>query len=274
MNTTDLQQIEFADATLDVVPDPDERTWWVSLRRACEGIGIKYSTQRRKLTGQDTAHWARVTTMNVRDADGRLQDMTMIDRATMLRWLVTISPGRVADDARDTLIAFQARCVEVLDAHFFGDDEPAPEPAPTPQPTRLEPADTDRLVEHVIEHADGTREVRRYGTPTPPDTPRLTEAPDPSRKLRELRATVADVAVDELRGRFHDALRRVLYAHAADMTTDQRAGVYRHMNRRLVQTVGKPRDRWTQADYLDAVRWLDEAHGYDIWSIFDGQEAA
>lgn len=87
----------------------------VSLRHACDAIGIAYDSQRRKLSGRS---WATVTQEVSVGADGKARDMTMIDRRTFTMWLGGMDENKVSEAAKPILIAFQAEAADALDAYF------------------------------------------------------------------------------------------------------------------------------------------------------------
>ncbi|WP_166905972.1 phage antirepressor N-terminal domain-containing protein [Mycobacterium sp. DL440] len=87
----------------------------VSLRHACEAIGLATDSQRRKLNARS---WATVTQEVSVAEDGKPREMTMIDRRTFTMWLGGIDENRVSSDARPVLIAFQAEAADALDAYF------------------------------------------------------------------------------------------------------------------------------------------------------------
>ncbi len=87
----------------------------VSLRHACEAIGLATDSQRRKLRARS---WATVTQEVSVAEDGKPREMTMIDRRTFTMWLGGIDENRVSEDARPILIAFQAEAADALDAYF------------------------------------------------------------------------------------------------------------------------------------------------------------
>ena len=87
----------------------------VSLRHACDAIGLAADSQRRKLL---TRSWATVTQEVAVAEDGKQREMTMIDRRTFTMWLGGIDENRVSDEARPILIAFQAEAADALDAYF------------------------------------------------------------------------------------------------------------------------------------------------------------
>lgn len=87
----------------------------VSLRHACEAIGIDIENQRKKLAGKS---WATAVLITAVAEDGRPREMTMIDRRTFTMWLATIDTSRVADAARPVVEAFQTEAADALDAYF------------------------------------------------------------------------------------------------------------------------------------------------------------
>lgn len=87
----------------------------VSLRHACESIGIAFDAQRVKLGGKS---WATVTVIVTVGADGKSREMAMIDRRTFTMWLATIDTNRVSAEARPIIEAFQAEAADALDAYF------------------------------------------------------------------------------------------------------------------------------------------------------------
>lgn len=88
----------------------------VSLRHACEAIGLAVESQRKKLRSRS---WACATQwVSQMPGDGQRREYTMIDRRTFTMWLGGIDENRVNDDARPVLIAFQAEAADALDAYF------------------------------------------------------------------------------------------------------------------------------------------------------------
>lgn len=71
-------------ATLSAAQDGDDLA--ISLRSACEALGLDYSAQWRRLERQD---WATVAVMATVAADGKTRDMVTLDRRTFTMWLAT-----------------------------------------------------------------------------------------------------------------------------------------------------------------------------------------
>lgn len=87
----------------------------VSLRHACDTVGLDYSRQLQKLKNKS---WATVGLMPTVGADGKNREMAMIDRRTFTMWLATIDANRVSEQARPTVEAYQAEAADALDAYF------------------------------------------------------------------------------------------------------------------------------------------------------------
>ncbi len=87
----------------------------VSIRHACEAIGMEPARQIQKLNSRS---WATVYMMPTVAADGKTRAMAMVDRRTFTMWLATIDTRRVSADARPVIEAFQAEAADALDAYF------------------------------------------------------------------------------------------------------------------------------------------------------------
>lgn len=89
----------------------------VPIKPICERLGIDPKSQRTKLNA-DPARWGGV--MITLPSAGGAQETTCLPLFKIFGWLTTISPSKVAPEARDLLVAYQNRCDEVL-AHFWLD---------------------------------------------------------------------------------------------------------------------------------------------------------
>jgi hypothetical protein len=95
-------------ATVDGTP-------MVSIRHACDAIGMEPARQIQKLNSRS---WATVYMTTTVAADGKAREMAMIDRRTFTMWLATIDANRVSAAARPVIEAFQAEAADALDAYF------------------------------------------------------------------------------------------------------------------------------------------------------------
>lgn len=87
----------------------------VSIRHACETVGLAYSKQLQKLKAKS---WAVVSFRGTTGIDGKTYQMAMIDRRTFTMWLATIDANRVSEQARPIVEAYQAEAADALDAYF------------------------------------------------------------------------------------------------------------------------------------------------------------
>lgn len=113
--TGQLVQITVPGTTATITAAEIDGQPMVSLRHACDALGIAFDSQRVKLQGKS---WATVTMSMTVAEDGKSRDMVMIDRRTMTMWLATIDENRVAASARPAVVAFQAEAADALDAYF------------------------------------------------------------------------------------------------------------------------------------------------------------
>ncbi|NEG55431.1 phage antirepressor N-terminal domain-containing protein [Bifidobacterium platyrrhinorum] len=111
MNT--IQNIPFHGDTIEAIAQ--NGTWFASLRRMCENLGVDYSRQLQKLKEKP---WAVVDIMPTTGADGKTYQMTMIDRRTTTMWLAGINAGKVREDLRAKIEAYQCEAADALDEYF------------------------------------------------------------------------------------------------------------------------------------------------------------
>lgn len=99
-----------------IIAIEEDGTKWVSIRHACDSIGIDVENQRRKLKAKP---WAVAVMKTATAGDGKSYEMTMIDRKTFTMWLATIETSRVKDErARLMIEQFQDEAADALDAYF------------------------------------------------------------------------------------------------------------------------------------------------------------
>ena len=111
---------------------------WVSVRRACEHLGIDADSQQKKLRDANRAPWSNTVIMTALDARGRKFEQFMLHLDSLPMWLATIDTGRVAEHVRPLLIAYQKEAAQVLRDHFFGQPKPSRrEESPSEKEKRL-----------------------------------------------------------------------------------------------------------------------------------------
>lgn len=90
---------------------------YVPIRPICTAIGVDYSAQYIKVNSDETLGTtvAIITTVG---EDGKPRDMVCLPLKYICGWLFTINPGKVAPEARETVINYRRECYEVLYEHF------------------------------------------------------------------------------------------------------------------------------------------------------------
>ncbi|MCA9627949.1 MAG: hypothetical protein KC766_09790 [Myxococcales bacterium] len=72
-----------------LIPSPHGLT-----TRACENLGISYSTQLQKLK---RASWPTVFMMNTVGSDGKVREMACLNLEAIPMWLTKINPKKITD---------------------------------------------------------------------------------------------------------------------------------------------------------------------------------
>ena len=86
---------------------------YVVPRNICEIFGIDRKTQQRKLAEQ-SGRWDYRTIWVQLPGDGRQRSIAVIPDNKVRAWICSISPEKVKAEIRDSLIAFQKECDQVL----------------------------------------------------------------------------------------------------------------------------------------------------------------
>lgn len=95
----------------------DDAGVWVSLRRACESLGIALHRQTQKLQEKP---WANVNMKLMMDQSGREFEMACLHLDSFPMWLATIEPSRVKEAVRPKLELYQKEAARALADHFLG----------------------------------------------------------------------------------------------------------------------------------------------------------
>lgn len=83
--SNDIQTIWFHGQQL-ITQRADNGDYFVALKPVCEGMGIDFSSQRKRLQQQA---WATVVMMTTVGADGKNRNMLGVNRKTLTMWLAT-----------------------------------------------------------------------------------------------------------------------------------------------------------------------------------------
>lgn len=127
-DSTDLVPIPVPGTDRQIMATSIDGRPLVSVRHACDSIGVEPARQIQKL---NTRSWATVYMTPTVAADGKKRELAMIDRRTFTMWLATIDTNRVSAEARPVVEAFQAEAADALDAYFSGEVVVAPKNQPT-----------------------------------------------------------------------------------------------------------------------------------------------
>ena len=87
----------------------------VVFRPAVEAIGLDYSTQLRKIRDRSWANRRDIPTVA---EDGKTRLMAAVDVRTFLMWLATVNENKVADEVRDTLVAYQQETTTAVNDYW------------------------------------------------------------------------------------------------------------------------------------------------------------
>ncbi|MCX5138378.1 phage antirepressor N-terminal domain-containing protein [Streptomyces sp. NBC_00338] len=87
----------------------------VVFRPAVEAIGLDYSTQLRKLRDRSWANRRDIPTVA---EDGKTRLMAAVDVRTFLMWLATVNENKVAEEVRETLVAYQRETTTAVNDYW------------------------------------------------------------------------------------------------------------------------------------------------------------
>ena len=121
---------------------------WISLRRACESVGVDFASQTTKLRAKPWATVAMITTVA---EDGKNREFFCLHLDSVPMWLATIEPSRVKPEARDSLVAYQREAARVLRDHFLGRSQAGPMATVASQPPALVDAQLAAVNRQLVE---------------------------------------------------------------------------------------------------------------------------
>lgn len=132
----------------------------VAMRPIVTGMGLRWEAQTVKLNTNKT-RWG-VSIIETPSPGGKQKSLCMPLRK-LPGWLATIHPDKVRAELRETIIAYQNECDDVLWAHWERSrpalDKPEPAPAPLPAlPPGMEARITKRAWELAGLHFEHCRE--------------------------------------------------------------------------------------------------------------------
>jgi HPt (histidine-containing phosphotransfer) domain-containing protein len=149
----ELVRIEFHGDAIECVQNDGKV--WVSLRRACESLGLSYGAQFAKLKVKP---WSVVSLIETTGPDGKIYETTMIDRRTFLMWLAGIDARRIKPESASKIELFQNEAADAIDAHFSGESAaivPAAAIAALEERVESRLAKQDEKIDRLIESLNG-----------------------------------------------------------------------------------------------------------------------
>lgn len=104
---------------VDIVAVDQDGETYVPIKPVCDALGIDAKAQRAKL--QEDEFFAPVgAIITSTGSDGKHYDMYCLRLRDVYGWLATINPGKVAPEARESVIRYRRECYDVLYDHFAG----------------------------------------------------------------------------------------------------------------------------------------------------------
>lgn len=116
INQQEIVQVPFNGQVISAQSDGDG-DYAVALKPLCMNLDVDFNGQYQRLKNQP---WATMCMMHTVGADGKMREMVMIDRQTLVMWLATIDTSRLkSDQACAVVTAYQKECAKALDDYFF-----------------------------------------------------------------------------------------------------------------------------------------------------------
>ncbi len=106
--------VAFRNTTLSLIDHNGEP--FVAMKPVVTGMGLAWQSQAEKIKAS-AARWT-VTEIVMVAEDGKQRAQSCIPLRKLPGWLATVSPNRVRPELRDTILAYQRECDDVLWAHW------------------------------------------------------------------------------------------------------------------------------------------------------------
>lgn len=118
--TYQVVEVDFYDGTIHAIMDEDGNIW-MSVRRACEHIGIDYSGQHQRLKDKERSPWATVGMIPIVAEDGKIREQFMLHIDSVPAWFFKIELSRIANPkSKEVLTKYQLEAANVLRNYFLG----------------------------------------------------------------------------------------------------------------------------------------------------------
>lgn len=122
--TNQLVEVSFRNQAIQTIEQ--NGSVFIAMRPVCENIGLDWTRQSKKLASQSDRFNCRHMSTVARD--GKNRKTLCIPLRKLNGWLFSVNPEKVNPEIKDTLIAYQEECFEVLYSHFHNRHEIASAP--------------------------------------------------------------------------------------------------------------------------------------------------
>ncbi len=96
--------------------------FYVPIKPICTALGIDFKVQHRKIE-DDPSFSSVMVIMTTTGADRKQYDMVCLPIRRVYGWLYTINPGKVAPEARESVMKYRDQCNDVLYDYFFNKNQ-------------------------------------------------------------------------------------------------------------------------------------------------------
>lgn len=118
--TYQVVEVDFYDGTIHAIMDEDGNIW-MSVRRACEHIGIDPEGQRQRLSNPERSPWAVACMIKAIGPDGKMYKNFMLHIDSVPAWFFKIELSRIANPkSKEVLTKYQLEVANVLRNYFLG----------------------------------------------------------------------------------------------------------------------------------------------------------
>ncbi|MFK4047266.1 phage antirepressor N-terminal domain-containing protein [Roseomonas mucosa] len=118
---TELTQVDFHGATLVAIKGTSPETTLVAMKPVVEGMGLNWEKQREKINAHPVLGSAPTIRGVQLPNDTQSREHLFLPLNRLNFWLATVNVNSIAKpEVRQTVIAYQTECADVLFAHFFG----------------------------------------------------------------------------------------------------------------------------------------------------------
>jgi hypothetical protein len=225
----DLVEIPFYGDSIEAARNTQDGSFYVSIRRVCDNLGIGFSAQLEKLKGY---HWATVALIDMVAQDEKRRELAVLPLAQVPGWLTHINPDKVGggDELVEKLKRYQVEAVDVLYRHFIAAQSAPQDPivalSQSVIATRQAQLAIESRVDGIQEQVGNMVELQRAALGTFFNVPRATEPPAPLTTRKKIsmivRSFIAAHSInpdgDEYKDMFNNIYWQFKYRYGFDAT--------------------------------------------------------